>query len=577
MGQRSKATGTISLKFLCCLALIFASISYSLAAQNYSKNFDHRVALLHLKEATELWKQGREIEVRSLLNNAAEYGGEDFADYWFLEAQLLSDKWQKSKLNWLEKALKQNNWRYTEPLSAALQVYKILSYWRMNEEIIRWYESWPRSLQENKEIRYYLAQAYSAIGERRKAHEIALDELNRQASNEQFFRILIDGPKISDDMWLTLHLYLENSPPESPSLLRYLISKSTDTESMQNLLAMYTSLFGDDYFTTAYRLFSMHDDLASRSDIFFRNYQTADFLILDRVFRSIESFRPLSQSMTDLNGIYLIDKNYDGQPEEELTFLNGQLTHRNIKAPNIDAEDQSIFFNTFGEPNEYQSFYNKNGNSRVVKVLYGRYPFVSSVQVEDADSRREYLFNPGKLQFSLTESYPIDQLGWVESKLLKPELIESKLASYSSEIHFFENLGKGANAKYKFRARYLLDRFGNLQSIEDDPNLDGNMEEVLEFRKQKPYQLKRDANRDGIFEVQVDYDERGTPFQYQVDTNNDGNFDYSEQRGDALIKTWYLLQQDGLDKPAQPIAEMYSIYLKWSRTQTNLFSPELLD
>ena len=303
------------------------------------KFLDYEFAQKYLKEAYNLSLEDRMIEIQKLLELSTEYRGQEISDYWYLLTTAYDEKWEKSRFDWLNKAFEIDQWFEVPLIKPALALVQILYKWGMYEDIITWSEKWKVEITDNKSIQYYLALAYNKSGERKKAIELSLNNLERYDYEERYFRILLDTPNVDRDTWVNFHFYLENYPPKSPDILRYLISRSTDISHTEDLLSVYTSLFGDDYFTTAQRILLQRNNLISRSDIFFKNYKTSDFLILSQVIHNVSKVRPIEQSVLDLNGLYVMDQDYNGIPEEELTFINGNLTERHIFPSNPNEND----------------------------------------------------------------------------------------------------------------------------------------------------------------------------------------------------------------------------------------------
>ena len=540
---------------------------------------DYEFAQKYLKEAYKLSLEDRAIEVQKLLKLSTEYRGDETSDYWYLLATTYEKKWEQSRLDWLNKAFAIDQWFEVPPLSPAIELVYILYKWAMYDDIIIWAQKWKSEITDNKDIQYYLALAYNNSGQKKKAVELALSNLERYNYEERYFRILLDKPNISKEMWVNFHFYLENYPPDSPNLLRYLVSKSTDINHTENLLSVYTSLFGDDYFTTAQRILLHREDLIPRSDIFFNNYKTSDFLILSQIIHNVSGVRPIAESLLDLNGLYIMDQNYDGIPEEELTFINGDLTERHVFPSNPDENDIKIRWNSYGEPASYHSFYNRNGSSRNIDISYGRYPFIREITVSDRDSRRVYGFSPGRLTYSISHEVPLNTFDWALSPLQTPTILESELLHNSREAQLYETQYRQSD--WKLRAKYSMNYLGELEKMEMDRNLDGVFDEVSYFERNQRLKTIRDEDQDGNFELTISY-QNGTPKKYEVDIDGNGHIDFTEALGDVSSKTWY--SYDNLNLPSSSykyepdkLDYIYSYYFKWSNKHVNIFAPEYLE
>ncbi|WGK69761.1 hypothetical protein P0082_02545 [Candidatus Haliotispira prima] len=555
------------------------SAQYLFQRKTKLRFLDYEFARKYLKEAYILSEEDRAVEVQKLLRLSKEYRGDDTSDYWYLLATAYEDKWEKSRFDWLNKAFELDQWFEVPPLPPALALVRILYKWGMYDDIIAWAQKWKPEISNDKEVQFYLAMAYNNSGQKKKAKELALNNLERYNYEERYFRILLDIPNVSKEMWVNFHFYLENYPPDSPNLLRYLVSKSTDINQTENLLSVYTGLFGDDYFTTAQRILLRQDDLVPRSDIFFKNYKTSDFLILSRVIRGVSGIRPIEESLKDLNGLYIIDRDYDGIPEEELTFINGDLTERHLFPGSPYENDIKIRWSSYGEPAGYHSFYNYNGSSSTIDISYGRYPFIREITVSDHDSRRTYSFSPGRLMYSISHEVPLNTFEWALSPLRKPTLLESDIMRNSREVKLYET--RLRQSDWQLRAKYNMDYLGQLKEIHIDRNLDGTFDEISHFENSRRVKTLRDENQDGRFELSVSYED-GRLRKYEVDLNGNGNVDYTETLGDVPGKTWHTY--GGLDLPGtsykfQPEKTdyIYSYYFKWSNETVSVFAPEYLE
>ncbi len=540
---------------------------------------DYEFARKYLREAYLLSGEDRAAEVRALLRLSTEYNGAEISDYWYLLASAYGSKWEKSRLDWLNKAFEIDQWYDVPRLLAALELVRILYKWKMYDDIISWNNKWEPEITGEKTMQFYLAMAYNKSGWKEKAADLALNNLERYNHEERYFSILLDTPRVSKEMWVNFHLYLENYPPDSPKLLRYLVNKSTDINETENLLSIYTRLFGDDYFTTARRVLLRQSGLVPRSDIFFSNYPTSDFLVLSQVIRSVSAIRPIETSLQELNGLYIVDRNYDDIPEEELTFINGNLTERHIAAGGPDENDVIVRWNDYGEPASYHSFFNHKGSSRTIDILYGRYPFIHEITISDPDSRRVYSFSPGRLTYSLSEQVPLNTFEWALSSLQEPSLLESDVMRSSREVKLYETQLRQSD--WHLRAKYDMSYSGELERIYLDRDWDGNFDEISYFDDSERTRTVRDENQDGNFELMVSYRE-GAPQKYEVDIYGNGSVDYTEIPGDVSVKTWH--RYGGLDLPRssykyQPtkMDYIYSYYFHWSDQTVNIFAPEYLN
>ena len=357
-----------------------------------TRELDTQMARRYLKEARTFWEQGRIDETHKLLELTKEYRGESISDYWYLMA--MSEKPKNNHLDWLLQAFEADQWLDITPLSAALELVKNLYNRHMYRDIIAWAGRWKPKITNHKDIQFYLAMSFHNIGKKQEAKELALRNLGRYDNEARYFRILLDIP--DEAMWSQFYFYLANYPLDSPHLLRYLMGKSRNHK--ERLLSLYINLFGDDYFSTAQRILLRKDNLLSRSQIFFKNYPTTDFLVLSQVLHKLSSNQSTEELLQILNGHYTIDRDYNGKPEEKIIFADGQLLERYISNSH---DDIAIRWNRYGEPDRYQSFSNWNGNGQTVDIFYDRYPFVREMTIFDYKSRRTYLFSPGRLAYPL--------------------------------------------------------------------------------------------------------------------------------------------------------------------------------
>ncbi len=539
---------------------------------------DYEFARNYLKEAYLLSLENRTIEMQKLLKLSTEYRGKELSDYWYLLSIAHEERWQKSRFDWLNKAFAIDQWFETPPVKAAKELVRILYKWDMYDEIIALTRKWQLEITQDKDIQFYLALAYNNSGNKKQAIELALSNLEKYNYEERYFRILLDTPNISKEMWVNFHFYLESYPPKSPDLLRYLISQSTDSAYTEDLLSVYTGLFGDDYFTTAQHILLRQDNLISRSDIFFNNYPTSDFLILSQVIHNVSGVRSIEDSLRELNGVYIMDKNYDGIPEEELTFINGDLTERHLFPSKPNENDITVRWNIHGEPASYHSFYNHNGNSRTIELIYSRYPFIHAITITDYDSRRVYNFSPGQLSYSISNKVPLNTFDWAISPLQTANLSESNIMRNSRNTRLYETQYRQSD--WTLRAQYDINHLGELKQIQIDRDLDGTFDEISHFENNQRNRTIRDENQDGNFELVISY-QNGIPQKYQVDIDNDGHPDFSEILGDVSNKIWHTL--GGVELPhssykyeTNKIDYIYSYYFKWSNESLSIFTPEYL-
>ena len=543
------------------------------------KYLNYEFARKYLKEVLQLYKEDRKIEMQKLLKLSTEYDGDETSDYWYLLASAHEEKWEKSRFEWLNKAFEIDQWFEFQPREPALALVHILYKWGLYNDIITWSQKWKAEITEDQDFQYYLTLAYNNSGHKEKAIELALNNLERYSYEERYFRVLLDAPHISKEMWVKFHFYLENYPPKSPNLLRYLVTRSTDISHMENLLSVYTSLFGDDYFTTAQRILMLQDNLIPRSNIFFDNYKTSDFLVLSQVIRRISGFRPIEKSLLDLNGLYVMDRNYDNIPEEELTFINGSLTERHVFPSKPNENDIRILWNSYGEPASYHSFYNHNGSSRNIDLTYGRYPFIREITITDRDSKRIYNFSPGRLTYDISRDVPLNTFDWAISPLQSPSLLESEIIQNSHVTKLYETQQRKSD--WKLRAEYQRNYFGELTRIRIDRNLNGKFDEIAYLTRSQRVKILRDEDQDGQFELAIYY-KKGVPKKYEVDINQDGSIDFTQTLGDISTKIWHIYGDLNLPtssyKYAIPKTDyIYSYYFKWSDQTLDIFAPKYFE
>lgn len=473
------------------------------------KSLDEQMARRYLKEAYVLWQKRR--AVWPLLETAKEYRGDSLSDYWYLMAMSETRKWRR--LEWLKRAFQADRWLEVSPLPAAIRLVQALYDWQMYSDVIAWAGRLRPEITDHRDIQFYLAMSLHNIGQGEQAKELALRNLGRYDDEARYFRILLDMP--DETMWSRFHFYLESYPPDSPNLLRYLAGKSHNHK--ERLISIYSRLFGDDYFTTAQRILLRKDDLRSRSEIFFKNYPTTDFLVLSQVIRKLSHSQ--EELLQTFNGRYTIDQDYDGKPEEELAFAEGQLLERHISSSHNNI---SVRWNRYGEPDRYQSVYEGNGQS--VDILYDRYPFVREITISEYESKRTYLPPPGRLACSIARTTPLNSLDWATHTLKKVEILESEIMRNSREVLLYENR-MSDDTNWILKAKYNIHDLGYLEKMQLDRDMDGVFDEISYFSGSVRLQTLRDEDRDGYFELSINY--QNGP-KYELDSDADGFVDYAQ-------------------------------------------------